>query len=84
FLKEDCNVTLEIFDSVGVLVEKLEDKKEGGVYNVNIWDSTKMPVGEYLYKLSAKSILKNTMSRFSVKKFRLEKPVGELEPQTVS
>jgi predicted RNase H-like HicB family nuclease len=84
FLKEDCNVTFELFDATGALVQKLEDKKEGGAYNVTIWDSTKMPVGEYLYKLSAKSVLKNTMSRFSVKKFRLEKPVVELEPQTVS
>jgi hypothetical protein len=84
FLKEDCNVTLEIFDSTGVLVEKLEDKKEGGAYNITIWDAVKMPEGEYLYKLSAKSILKNTMSRFAVKKFRLEKPVGELEPASVS
>ncbi|HTA75829.1 MAG TPA: hypothetical protein VK791_01585 [bacterium] len=84
FLKEDCNVTLEIFDSTGVLVVKLEEKKEGGAYAVTIWDATKMPVGEYLYKLSAKSVLKNTMSRFSVKKFKLEKPVGELEPQAVS
>ena len=84
FLKEDCHITLEIFDATGVLVEKLEDKKEGGAYAVTIWDSTKMQSGEYLYKLSAKSVLKNVMSRYSVKKFRLEKTVGELEPQPVS
>jgi hypothetical protein len=65
-------------------VEKLEDKKEGGAYAVTIWDSTKMPAGEYLYKLSAKSVLKNVMSRYSVKKFRMEKSAVELEPQTVS
>jgi hypothetical protein len=84
FLKEDCYITLEIFDATGVLIEKLEDKKEGGAYAVTIWDSTKMPAGEYLYKLAAKSVLKNIMSRYSVKKFRMEKPAVELEPQTVS
>jgi hypothetical protein len=84
FLKEDCNVTLEIFDATGGLAVKLEEKKEGGAYAVTIWDATKMPAGEYLYKLSAKSVLKNTMSRFSVKKFKLEKPATELEPQAVS
>jgi len=84
FLKEDCNVTLEIFDATGGLAVKLEEKKEGGAYAVTIWDATKMPAGEYLYKLSAKSILKNSMSRFSVKKFKLEKPAEEREPQTVS
>lgn len=84
FLKEDCNVTLEIFDATGGLAAKLEEKKEGGAYAVTIWDATKMPVGEYLYKISAKSVLKNTMSRFAVKKFKLEKPAGELEPQPVS
>jgi hypothetical protein len=84
FLKEDCNVTVEIFDSTGGLIDKLEEKKEGGAYNVSIWDAFKMIPGEYLYKLSAKSVLKNNMSRFSVKKFRLEKPSRELTPQPVS
>lgn len=84
FLKEDCHVTLEIFDAKGVLIETLEEKKEGGAYAVTIWDATKMTVGDYLYKLSAKSVLKDSMSRFSVKKFKLGKAVGELEPQTVS
>src|SRR5262249_20978447 len=32
FLKEDCNVTLEIFDATGTLVGKVEEKKEGGAY----------------------------------------------------
>jgi predicted RNase H-like HicB family nuclease len=74
FLKEDCNVMLEIYDSTGTLVDKVEEKKEGGAYAVSIWDAGKMPEGEYLYKLSAKSVLKNTVSRFGVKKFKLQKP----------
>src|SRR6185295_14987064 len=81
FLKEDCTVTLEIFDSTGVLVGKVEDKKEGGAYAVTIWDATGKPTGEYLYKLSAKSITKNAMSRFSVQKFRIEKTSKELAGQ---
>ena len=84
FLKEDCNVTLEIFDSTGGMVGKVEEKREGGAYAVTIWDAAGKPEGEYLYKLSAKSITKNTMSRFSVKKFRIQKPIKELAPQPVS
>jgi hypothetical protein len=84
FLKEDCAVTLEIFDSTGVLVGKVEDKKEGGAYAVTIWDATGKPAGEYLYKLSAKSVTKNAMSRFSVKKFRIEKTSKELAGQVTS
>jgi hypothetical protein len=84
FLKEDCAVTIEIFDSSETLVEKIAEKKEGGAYNTTLWDATKMPTGEYVYKLSAKSALKNTMSRFAVKKFSIEKPVGELEPEPVA
>ena len=83
FLKEDCNVTLEVFDSAGTLVGKVEEKKEGGAYAVTLWDAAGKPAGEYLYKLSAKSVTKNAMSRFSVKKFRIEKPSKELTAQTV-
>jgi hypothetical protein len=81
FLKEDCQVTLEIFDATGTLVGKVDEKKEGGAYAVTIWDATGKPEGEYLYKLSAKSVTKNAMSRFSVKKFRLEKAKKELAAQ---
>ncbi len=73
FLKEDCHVTLEIFDSTGSLIDKVEEKKEGGAYAVSIWDAGKLGDGEYLYKLSAKSVLKNSVSRFAVKKFKLQK-----------
>jgi len=81
FLKEDCTVTLEVFDSTGGLVGKIEDKKEGGAYAVTLWDAIGKAEGEYLYKLSAKSITKNTMSRFSVKKFRIGKSAKELASQ---
>lgn len=84
FLKEDCNITLEVFDSTGGLVEKIEEKKEGGAYAVTIWDAAGKADGEYLYKLSAKSITKNAMSRFSVKKFRIERTSKDLAPQPVS
>jgi predicted RNase H-like HicB family nuclease len=84
FLKEDCTVTIEIFDSSETLVEKITEKKEGGAYNTTIWDAAKMQTGEYVCKLSAQSALKNTMSRFAVKKFSIEKPVGELEPEPVA
>lgn len=77
FLKEDCNVTLEIFDATGSLVDKVEEKKEGGAYAVSIWDAGKMGEGDFLYKLSAKSVLKNSVSRFAVKKFKLQKPLIE-------
>ena len=65
-------------------MEKLEEKKEGGAYDVTIWDATGRPEGEYLYKLSAKSMTKNAMSRFSVKKFRIAKSSKELSPKPVS
>ena len=84
FLKEDCNVTLEIFDSTGVIGGETGREKRRRRLRCDYLGRYKVPVGEYLYKLSAKSVLKNTMSRFSVKKFKLEKPVGELEPQAVS
>ena len=86
FLKEDCNVTLEVFDSTGALAGKVEDRKEGGAYAVTIWDAAGKPEGEYLYKLSAKSVTKNAMSRFSVKKFRIQKSSKEAiaQPQPVS
>jgi hypothetical protein len=84
FLKEDCNVTLEVFDSTGVLAGKVEEKKEGGAYAVTIWDAAGKPEGEYLYKLSAKSVTKNAMSRFSVKKFRIQKAAHVLEAQPIS
>jgi len=84
FLKEDCQVTLEVFDSTGGLVDKIEERKEGGIYAVTIWDATGKPEGEYLYKLSAKSITKNAMSRFSVKKIRLQKPqIKTAEPEPI-
>ncbi|MGH7738721.1 MAG: carboxypeptidase regulatory-like domain-containing protein, partial [bacterium] len=83
FLKEDCQVTLEVFDSTGGLVTKIEERKEGGAYAVSVWDATGKPEGEYLYKLSAKSITKNAMSRFSVKKLKMQKP-KTLEPQPAS
>jgi len=47
FLKEDCNVTLEIFDATGSLVDKVEEKKEGGAYAVSIWDAGKMGEGDF-------------------------------------
>jgi predicted RNase H-like HicB family nuclease len=81
FLKEDCNVTLEVFDSTGALAGKVEERREGGGYAVTIWDAAGKPEGEYLYKLSAKSITKNSMSRFSVKKFRIMKSTKELAAQ---
>ncbi len=81
FLKEDCNVTLEVFDSTGALTGKVEEKREGGAYAVTIWDAAGKAEGEYLYKLSAKSITKNTMSRFAVKKFRIQKSSKEAAPQ---
>lgn len=84
FLKEDCNVTLEVFDSTGALVGKIEEKKAGGAYNVTIWDATGKPEGEYLYKLSAKSVTKNAISRFSVKKFSVKKAASLLEAQPIS
>ena len=86
FLKEDCNVTLEIFDSTGTLAGKVEERRDGGAYAVTIWDAAGKAEGEYLYKLSAKSITKNTMSRFSVKKFRIQKSAKEAaaQPQPVS
>lgn len=86
FLKEDCNVTLEIFDATGALAGKVEERKEGGAYAVTIWDAAGKPEGEYLYKLSAKSVTKNAMSRFSVKKFRIQKSAKETtaQPQPVS
>ncbi len=77
FLKEDCVVMVEIFDASGALVDKMEEKKEGGAYAVSIWDAGKMGEGDYVYKLSAKSVLKNTVSRFGVKKFKLLKPPHE-------
>ena len=67
-------MTLEIFDSTGSLIQKVEEKKEGGGYAVSIWDAGKLEEGDYLYKLSAKSVVKNTVSRFAVKKFKLQKP----------
>ncbi len=84
FLKEDCNVTLEVFDSTGALAGKVEEKKEGGAYAVTLWDAAGKPEGEYLYKLSAKSVTKNAMSRFSVKKFRIQKAAQMLEAQPIS
>jgi Carboxypeptidase regulatory-like domain len=81
FLKEDCAVALEIFDSTGALVDKIEEKKEGGAYNVTLWDAAGKSEGEYLFKLSAKSLTKNAMSRFAVKKFKLRKPAQELAAQ---
>jgi hypothetical protein len=84
FLKEDCNVTLEVFDSAGALVGKVEEKREGGAYAVTLWDAAGKPEGEYLYKLSAKSVTKNAMSRFSVKKFKLTKVAPALEAQPIS
>ena len=84
FLKEDCNVTLEVFDATGGLVGKIEERKEGGAYAVTIWDAIGKPEGEYLYKLSAKSITKNAMSRFSVKKFKITKAAKVLEAQPIS
>jgi hypothetical protein len=81
FLKEDCNITLEIFDSTGALTGKVEEKKAGGAYAVTLWDATGKSEGEYLYKLSAKSVTKNAMSRFSVKKFHIEKSSKEPAPQ---
>lgn len=85
-LKEDCNVTLEVFDSTGTLVGKVEEKKEGGAYAVTLWDAAGKPEGEYLFKLSAKSITKNAISRFSVKKFKIQKGAkeGVSVPQPVS
>ena len=81
FLKEDCNITLEIFDATGSLIDKVEEKKEGGAYAVSIWDAGKLGEGEYLYKLSAKNVTKNTVSRFAVKKFKLKRPqVQEAAP----
>lgn len=73
FLKEDCNVVIEVFDSKGVLIHKLEEKKSGGCYNYSIWDASPYTTGEYLYKLTAKSILKGSMSRFNIKKFKINK-----------
>ncbi|HJT24556.1 MAG TPA: carboxypeptidase-like regulatory domain-containing protein, partial [bacterium] len=81
FLKEDCNVTLEVFDSTGALAGKVEERKEGGAYALTIWDAAGKPEGEYLYKLSAKSVTKNAMSRFSVKKFRIQRATKELAAQ---
>jgi predicted RNase H-like HicB family nuclease len=84
FLKEDCQVTLEMFDSTGGLVDKIEERKEGGAYAVTIWDAAGKSEGEYLYKLSAKSITKNAMSRFSVKKLKMQKaPAKAAEPATI-
>ncbi|HVZ81752.1 MAG TPA: hypothetical protein VHE12_13270 [bacterium] len=83
FLKEDCNVTLEIFDATGTLVGKVEERKEGGAYAATLWDAVGKPEGEYLVKISAKSITKNAMSRFSVKKFKLQKAVKELASPAV-
>jgi predicted RNase H-like HicB family nuclease len=81
FLKEDCNVSLEIFDATGSLIERMEERKEGGAYNVTIWDAAHRSEGDYLYKLSAKNVTRNAMSRFLVKKFRLKKVVKEFAVQ---
>ncbi len=84
FLKEDCNVTMEIFDSTGARLEKIEEKKEGGAYNITLWDATGKGEGEYLYKLSAKNLTKNAVSKFVVKKFKLRSAAPERAPQPVS
>jgi len=81
FLKEDCLVSLEIFDAAGLPVDRVEERKEGGAYAVTLWDAAGKTPGEYLYKITAKSLTKNAVSRHSVKKFRIEKPSKELAEQ---
>ncbi len=84
FLKEDCDVTLEVYDSSGTLVDKTTEKKEGGSYAMTIWDAAGKTEGEYLYKLTAKNLTKSAMSRFAVKKFKIQRGSRELAPQPVS
>ena len=74
-------MTLEIFDSAGLPVDRVEERKEGGGYAVTLWDAAGKRPGEYMYKLTAKTVTKDAMSRFSVKKFRIEKPLKELAGQ---
>jgi hypothetical protein len=82
-LKEDCLVSLEIFDQAGLPVDRVEERKEGGGYAVTLWDAAGKNPGEYLYKITAKSLTKNALSRHSMKKFRIERPSKELVAQPV-
>lgn len=72
-LKEDCQVTVEIFDAKGTLVDRVHDKKQGGAYAVTLWDATGKPEGIYQYKITAKGLTRNALAKFVVKKFKLMK-----------
>ena len=81
FLKEDCQVLIEIYDDKGNLVDKVGDKKPGGAYALTIWDATGRREGIYQYKLTCKSLTRNALSRFTVKKFKLGR-LGGAKPST--
>ncbi len=79
-LKDDCQVLIEIFDAKGNLIDRVNDKKQGGAYAVTLWDATGRPEGIYQYKITAKSMTRSTLSRFTVKKFKLMR----LTPKTAA
>lgn len=78
-LREDCHVTVEIFDQEGKPVDRLEERKEGGVYAVTLWDAAGKPEGEYVAKITAKNLTRGAVSRFTMKKFRIKKAGEEKE-----
>jgi hypothetical protein len=80
-LKEDCQMLVEIFDAKGNLIDRLTDKKQGGAYGFTLWDATGKPEGIYQYKLTGKSLTRNALARFTVKKFKLMRLVPKVPAQ---
>jgi len=63
-MPEAGNVTLKVYNSVGMLVKTLVDENMSAGYHQVIWDATdsngaKMPSGVYFYRLTAGTYIQN-------------------------
>jgi flagellar hook assembly protein FlgD len=72
YIPEDCAVTIKIYSEAGKILNTIEEKKKGKIYNSSVWSTAGLEDGIYLYQITGKGEASGKVTRFGIRKIKKE------------
>ncbi len=70
FIPENGTVTIKIYTENGKLINTIEEKKTGKIYNNSFWNVKDIEDGIYLYQITSKGEATGKLTRYAIRKIR--------------
>ncbi|HDQ26342.1 MAG TPA: T9SS type A sorting domain-containing protein, partial [bacterium] len=71
YIPEDGAVTIKFYNEAGKIINTIEEKKKGRVYNSNTIDASGLEPGMYLYQVTSKGDVTGKLTRYAIRKIKI-------------